>query len=101
MEVINGGGATLQAILAQVAMAQLHVHLEYYILEPDQSGVQLIDALIAALRRGVKVRLLVDDVGSSASWAVPGGSCGNASWRLAVSWPLSTPFVSVCSCGPC
>ncbi len=65
VEVINGGGATLQAILVQVAMAQLHVHLEYYILEPDQSGVQLIDALIDALRRGVKVRLLVDDVGSS------------------------------------
>ncbi|MDO4795185.1 MAG: cardiolipin synthase [Brachymonas sp.] len=65
IEVINGGGAALQAIVQQIGQARCHVHLEYYIFEPDQSGQQLMDALLAALQRGVKVRLLVDDVGSA------------------------------------
>ncbi|MDO5652511.1 MAG: cardiolipin synthase [Brachymonas sp.] len=65
VDVINGGGATLQAIVQQISMARFHVHLEYYIFAADQTGEQLIDALVAALQRGVKVRLLVDDVGSA------------------------------------
>ena len=65
VDIINGGGATLQAILQQIEAARFHVHLEYYIFEPDQTGQQLMDALLAALQRGVKVRLLVDDVGST------------------------------------
>lgn len=65
IEVISGGDATLQAIVRQIGQARHHVHLEYYIFEPDQSGQQLMDALLAALQRGVKVRLLVDDVGSA------------------------------------
>ena len=65
VDVINGGGATLQAIVRQIEAARFHVHLEYYIFEPDQTGQQLMDALMGALQRGLKVRLLVDDVGSA------------------------------------
>lgn len=65
VDVISGGDAALQAIVRQIGLAKHHVHLEYYIFEPDQSGRQLMDALLAALQRGVKVRLLVDDVGSA------------------------------------
>ncbi len=65
IEIINGGGATLDALVQHIARAQAHVHLEYYIFDPDQTGQILVDALVAALQRGVKVRLLVDAVGSS------------------------------------
>ena len=41
------------------------MHVEYYIYQPDQSGTALRDALTDAAQRGVKVRLLVDAVGSA------------------------------------
>jgi cardiolipin synthase len=41
-----------------------HIHLVYYIWEPDRTGERLRDALMRACRRGVEVRLLLDDVGS-------------------------------------
>ncbi len=63
---LHNGVATLAAMLEAVAAARDHVHLEYYIYEPDQVGTQLRDALIAKLREGVKVRLLVDAMGSPA-----------------------------------
>lgn len=65
VQLINGGGATLQALLSDIAQTSEHVHLQYYIFEPDQTGEMLINALFEALQRGVHVRLLVDDVGSA------------------------------------
>ncbi len=61
---LRNGVATLASMLEAVAAARDHIHLEYYIYEPDQIGTQLRDALIVKLREGVKVRLLVDAVGS-------------------------------------
>jgi cardiolipin synthase len=64
VELLYDGVATLKAMLVAVRAATHHVHLEYYIYEPDQIGTQLRDALIDRLRAGVQVRLLVDAVGS-------------------------------------
>jgi len=55
-----GGLAFLErAALADLAERSLDV--QYYIYEADESGVVLADRLLAAARRGVRVRLLVDD----------------------------------------
>lgn len=59
------GGSTYDALLAAIAEARESIHLEYYIFEPDRSGAMLRDALAARARAGVKVRLLLDAVGSS------------------------------------
>jgi cardiolipin synthase A/B len=48
-----------------VAAARVHIHLEYYIYSPDRSGAALRDALVERARAGVKVRVLLDAVGSS------------------------------------
>jgi len=61
---LQDGVATLASMLEAVRAARHHVHLEYYIYEPDQIGERLRDALIERLRAGVEVRLLVDAVGS-------------------------------------
>lgn len=61
------GGATYSAIIADIARARSHIHLEYYIYQPDHSGSALRDALIERARAGVKVRLLMDAVGSSST----------------------------------
>ncbi|MEE7548391.1 cardiolipin synthase [Xanthomonas sp. Kuri4-1] len=59
------GAATYAAILEAIAGARDHVHVEYYIFNPDRAGTALRDALIERARAGVKVRLLLDSVGSS------------------------------------
>ena len=59
------GSRTYAAILEAVANARDHIHLEYYIFNPDRTGTALRDALIERARAGVKVRLLMDAVGSA------------------------------------
>lgn len=61
------GAAKYAALLQDIAAATRHVHLEYYIWEPDRTGAALRDALVARARAGVKVRLLLDAVGAAAS----------------------------------
>ena len=65
IELLSGGGATLEALLREIESAQHHIHLEYYIFEPDQTGARLLQALAARARAGIRVRLLVDAIGSS------------------------------------
>ncbi|WP_267117061.1 cardiolipin synthase, partial [Xanthomonas sacchari] len=59
------GAATYEAILRDIGAAQHHVHLEYYIFNPDRTGTRIRDALVERARAGVRVRLLLDAVGSS------------------------------------
>lgn len=64
-DLLVGGADTFDALLAAIAGARRHVHLAYYILEPDRTGTTFRDALAAAAARGVRVRLLLDAIGSS------------------------------------
>lgn len=59
------GAATYDALLDDIRRARTHVHLEYYIYTPDTTGALLRDALVERARAGVRVRLLLDAVGSS------------------------------------
>ena len=61
---LDDGDATMQALEAQITASRHHVHLEYYIWEPDQVGTHFRDLLAAAARRGVEVRVLYDAMGS-------------------------------------
>ncbi len=65
MQLLVDGEATYNAIFEAVRNASHHIHLEYYIYEPDTTGTALRDLLIEKARAGVKVRLLVDGIGSS------------------------------------
>lgn len=58
------GAQTYDALLEAIAAAEHHVHLEYYIYYADRTGTMVRDALIERARAGVKVRLLLDAVGS-------------------------------------
>jgi len=65
LELYVDGAAAYAAIIREIEAARHHVHLEYYIFEPDQIGTRLRDLLVAKARAGVAVRLLVDGSGSS------------------------------------
>jgi cardiolipin synthase len=63
--VLHDGPASLAAIFAAIHAAQRYLYLEYYILEEVQSGgEQLSGLLIARARRGVRIDVLYDSVGS-------------------------------------
>jgi putative cardiolipin synthase len=47
--------------LELIAQAQRSLDLQYYIFHGDESGRLVTEALLAAARRGVRVRILVDD----------------------------------------
>ncbi len=61
---LRDGPATYQAMIAAIAAAREHIHLETYILEDDEVGQRFAQALIERQRAGVKVLLLRDGVGT-------------------------------------
>ena len=63
-ELLSGGARTFDAIFEAIREARDHIHLEYYIFEPDRTGTALRDLLIERAREGVTVRLLLDALGS-------------------------------------
>ncbi len=65
VELYLDGASAYAAILAAIAAATHHVHVEYYIWEPDQIGHRLRDALVAKARAGVQVRVIIDGTGSA------------------------------------
>lgn len=65
LDVYLDGAAAYDAILAAIAAAAHHVHLEYYIWEPDTIGTRLRDLLVERAGRGVTVRMVVDGTGSN------------------------------------
>lgn len=44
--------------------AKNHIHIQFYILEPDKIGTEIRDLLIKKAQEGVEIRVLYDDVGS-------------------------------------
>ncbi len=59
------GGQKYPALLEAIASAQDHIHIEYYIFLGDETGTLILQALEARAREGVKVRLLIDALGSA------------------------------------
>ncbi len=64
VELLSGGARTFDSIFEAVRDARDHVHLEYYIFEPDRIGTALRDLLVQKAGEGVAVRLLLDALGS-------------------------------------
>jgi cardiolipin synthase len=58
------GAAAVDAMLAAVERAQHHVHMQFFIFRPDDTGKKFIDALCRCAARSVEVRVLIDAVGS-------------------------------------
>ena len=61
---LHDGPATFDAMLALIAGARDSVALESYIFRSDSVGQRFAPALVEAARRGVRVRVLYDWVGS-------------------------------------
>lgn len=64
VEPLFNGDAAYPQMLQAIAGARRSVALCTYIFDRDSVGRQFVDALRAAVARGVEVRVLVDDVGA-------------------------------------
>ena len=61
---LSRGDEAYDTVHTLVAEAKDHIHAEFFILDADVVGKRFIQALAARAREGVRVRLLLDDVGS-------------------------------------
>ena len=61
---VQTGTDALAARLAMIDRAQRSLDLQYYIYRGDVTGALIAERLLAAADRGVRVRLLLDDIGS-------------------------------------
>jgi len=64
IKVFTTGKEKFQALLRDIEAATQYVHVQYFIIENDETGRQLVDLLMRKARQGVQVRVLYDYVGS-------------------------------------
>ena len=67
VQLLRGGDELFPAMHAAIAQAQREVWLATYIFDTDNAGRDLADALVAAAKRGVQVRVVVDGFGSKST----------------------------------
>jgi cardiolipin synthase A/B len=60
VQLIRGGRDYFSLLQQLIAAAQHTIHLQTYIFDDDETGVEIGAALINAAQRGVKVQLMVD-----------------------------------------
>lgn len=63
VRMLVNGEAAFPAMLEAIEAAESTVYLATYIFDTDDTGGRFVDALAAAVERGVEVRVLVDGVG--------------------------------------
>lgn len=64
IEYFNDGSKKMKRLIEDIENAKEYILIEYYIIQDDNIGLLFRDALVRAARRGVKIRLIYDHVGS-------------------------------------
>lgn len=67
IQILLGGDQTYPAMIAAIDQAQKSVALQTYIFDNDTEGRKIVDALVRAHNRGVRVRVLIDAIGAKYS----------------------------------
>lgn len=63
VEVYHSGAEKFENLLRDIASAKEYIHLQYYIIENDEIGNRLSEALIERRKAGVRIRVIYDDFG--------------------------------------
>ncbi len=63
IDIFTSGKDTFDAIFADIESAKEHIHVEFYIVEPDEIGFRFRDLLIKKAKEGVRVRFIYDYLG--------------------------------------
>src|SRR5690606_5881061 len=64
VELLMNGEEKFPALFQAIREAKHHIHLEYYIFDPDEIGLSLLELLEEKVAQGVTVRIIADAFGS-------------------------------------
>jgi cardiolipin synthase len=64
VELLNSGEPFFVANVSAIDKAKKYIHFQSYIIDEDETGLLIIDALIRAAGRGVRIYLLLDAYGT-------------------------------------
>jgi cardiolipin synthase len=64
VELLQSGEPFFAANIRAIGEARHYIHFQSYIVDEDQTGQRVIDALVLAAERGVRVYLLLDALGT-------------------------------------
>ncbi|MFV0559326.1 MAG: cardiolipin synthase [Enterococcus sp.] len=88
------GREKFDALIKDINHAKNHIHLQYYIYRGDTLGKEILDALVAAAKRGVKVRTLVDAWGSTTTKKSFFDPLIEVGGEVTFFFPLFVPFIN-------
>lgn len=90
---LAGGDQAYPLMLQAIRGARNHIHLQSFIIHPDETGKLFLDALQSKAEQGVKVRLMFDRFGSTPAYL--GGLFrkygGNPNFEIC-GWTQANPF---------
>jgi cardiolipin synthase len=92
IEPLDGGDTAYPRMLDAIGAAQRSIGMASYIFDNDPTGRIFVDALAAAVKRGVAVRVLIDGIGSSYTWPSIVGRLARAGVRVDRFLPTSVPI---------
>ena len=68
VKVLRNGTEAIPAMLAAIDEAKRSISLLSYIFEVNGVGMRVVEALERAVKRGVQVRVMIDDAGTRYAW---------------------------------
>jgi cardiolipin synthase len=89
---LDGGDEAYPRMLDAITEAKRSIGMASYIFDNDPTGRIFADALAAAVKRGVEVRVLIDGIGSSYTWPSIVGRLAKAGVRVDRFLPTSVPI---------
>ncbi|NLA74388.1 MAG: cardiolipin synthase, partial [Deltaproteobacteria bacterium] len=72
IDILHNGDEVYPSMLDAIENAEKSLFLSTYIFKTDSTGVEFIDRLAAARKRGVDVRVIIDGIGEYYSFPVAG-----------------------------
>jgi cardiolipin synthase len=67
VKLIKNGDDKFKLLFKDLREAKHHIHLEYFVIKDDIIGTELLNLLCEKANEGLKIRIVIDDVGSSIS----------------------------------
>ena len=92
IEPLDGGDEAYPRMLDAITEAKRSIGMASYIFDNDPTGRIFADALAAAVKRGVEVRVLIDGIGSTYTWPSIVGRLAKAGVRVDRFLPTSVPI---------
>ncbi|MBB6451357.1 cardiolipin synthase [Geomicrobium halophilum] len=94
IDVFTDGVDKFSQLLADIAAAKDHIHLQYYIFRNDNIGQRIIRLLTEKAQEGIEVRVLYDDMGSRKLSRKHFRALAEAGGEVGVFFPSRIPYIN-------